>query len=422
LPRESDNGEEHVSPLRVGVVFGGRSVEHEVSVITAHQVMAALDRSEFTPVPVYITKAGRWYAGEVLGSLEEYRDPDALVARAEAVQLSTDPGRPGLLRIGRRGLLGRGGPEVEPLDVVLPLVHGSHGEDGTLQGLCELADIAYCGPDVLAAALCMDKAMAKAVLRAAGLPVLDDRVVTRAQWQADPAGVTADIRRRFGSPVFVKPLSLGSSIGVSRAETDDELALALDLAFAYQDRAIVEAAQDGIIEINCSVLGDATAARASVCEQPVSSGILSYEDKYMAGGGKDGAKGGAKADPSGVRGDSAGSKGDAGTKGGMSSLQRIIPAPIDATMTALIENAAVRACAVLGVSGVARVDFLVRPEQQRFLVNEVNTIPGSLSFYLWEAVGVSFSALCTEVVHLGLRRHASKRASAYSIDSWLLRR
>jgi D-alanine-D-alanine ligase len=318
------------------------------------------------------------------------------------------------LSAGRR-LFAGGDAEVQPLDVVFPVMHGSHGEDGTLQGLCEMGDIAYCGPDVASSAVCMDKAFAKVLWRAAGLPVLDDVTVSRSRWQSGSDRVAEDVRTRFGYPVFVKPLSLGSSIGVSRVESDQVLERAMEVAYAYQDRVIVEPAQDDIIEINCSVLGDPDSARASVCEQPVTAGVLSYEDKYMSGG-----KGDRKGGPKGAG--ASGAKGDGVPKGGMRSARRIIPAPIDDGLRDTIQQAAVRACASLGVSGVARVDFLVRPEHNAFLVNEINPIPGSLSFYLWEPMGVTFTQLCSEVIDLALRRHAVKRASTYSIDSWLLKR
>lgn len=395
---------------RVGVIFGGRSVEHEVSVITAAQAMAALDRERFQPVPIYIAKSGRWYTGERLLDLDAYRDPETLVAGAEPVMLSTDPDRSGLVRQERRSTGGgglfrrggdRGGPDLVPLDVVMPLVHGSHGEDGTLQGLCELADIAYCGSDVVASGLSMDKVLGKAVLRNAGLPVLDDLTVTRSRWRADSDGVRAEVAARFGWPVFIKPMCLGSSIGVSRVGASTELTTAMEVAAAYQDRILVEPAQDGIVEVNCAVLGDAGGARASVCEQPVSAGVLSYEDKYLQGG---------KADP----------RSGAKARDGMGGARRLIPAPLEAVLSERIQATAVAAFLAINASGVARVDFLVRPERGEVILNEINTIPGSLSFYLWEPVGLPFPALCTELIDIAQRRHIEKQASTYSIDSWLL--
>lgn len=394
---------------RLGVVFGSRSVEHEVSVITALQAMAALP-AELAPVPVYISKTGSWHTGDVLTHLEEYRDPERLLARTDEVLLSTDPRRPGLRRLRSPAGLGRfrrAAHELplEPLDVILPLVHGSHGEDGTLQGLCDLAGLPYCGPGTLAAALTMDKALTKTVLRAAGLPVLDGITVTRRQWRTEPTDIVQRVVDRFGFPVFVKPMALGSSIGVARADDDDGLADAIELAAAYEARILIEPAQEGIVEVNCSVIGDGADCRPSVCEQPVSSGHLSYDDKYLAGG----------------KGKGGGKEGGGSSKSGMQSARRVIPAPLDAALTSAIQHAAMAAFAAVGLSGVARIDFMVRPERGEFVINEINSIPGSLSFYLWEPAGLSFQQLLAELVDIADRRHADRDASTYSIDSWLLR-
>ncbi|MFN2452170.1 MAG: D-alanine--D-alanine ligase family protein [Candidatus Dormibacteria bacterium] len=407
------------STLRVGVVFGGRSVEHEVSVITAQQAMAALPADRFESVPIYIAKDGRWFTGEVLRDLDAFADPARVLAEAEPVQLSTDPAARGLLRLApaqrRTGLFGRGTPTlgaIELLDCVLPLVHGSHGEDGTLQGLCELADIAYAGCDVAASAVCMDKALTKTLLRAGDLPVLDDLTLDRGLWLENPPRVAALVEQRFPYPVFVKPMTLGSSIGVAQAAGRGALVSALEVAFSYDHRVLVEPAQTDIIEVNCAVLGTAADARVSVCEQPVSAGLLRYEDKYGTGGKTGASPAGAKSTRT------AASKGGAT---GMDSARRLIPAPIPDEVTGAIQEAARRAFTVLGCAGVSRVDFLVRPEQGWFMVNEVNTVPGSLAYYLFEPAGLSFPELVAELVDLGMQRHAVKLRSTYSIDSWLLR-
>jgi D-alanine-D-alanine ligase len=363
--------------LRVGVFFGSRSVEHEVSVITAQQAMAALPADRYVPVPVYIAKSGAWYTGDQLLQLDRYRDIDRLIAASTRVTMRPDPGSGGeLIELdGRRGLLGGSARTADRFDVAMPLVHGSNGEDGTLQGLFELAGLPYCGCDVGSAAVSMDKRLSRTTLRGAGLPVLDDVMVSRARWQREPDAVCADLARRPGFQMYVKPRRLGSSIGVARVETDEALRTALDVAFGYDTSILAEAAQDGGIEINCSVLGSEDDVRASVCEQPVSSGTLSYADKYLSGGK---GKGAAKA-PS----------------AGMKSSQRIIPARISDSLTKRIQEAAMTSFRAIGAAGVARVDFLVAPERDSFVVNELNTLPGSLSFYLWEASGMHFDTLLT---------------------------
>src|SRR5579863_2506255 len=241
-------------PVKVGVFFGSRSVEHEVSVITAQQAMAAMPAGRMIPVPVYIAKSGAWYTGDHLLQLERYKDIDKLIASSTRVTMRPEPGAGGeLVEVdGRRGLLGGSSRTAARFDVAMPLVHGSNGEDGTLQGLFELANVPYCGCDVASAAVSMDKRLARTTLRGAGLPVLDDVAVARARWLASAGDVCAALERSPGYPMYVKPLRLGSSIGVSRVENSEQLDAALDLAFRYDTSILAEAAQDGIIEINCS--------------------------------------------------------------------------------------------------------------------------------------------------------------------------
>jgi D-alanine-D-alanine ligase len=389
-------------PLRVGVFFGSRSVEHEVSVITAQQVMAAMPADRFTPVPVYIAKSGAWYTGDQLLQLERYKDIDRLIGASTRVTMRPDPSSGGeLMEVdARRGLLGGSARAVARFDVAMPLVHGSNGEDGTLQGLFELAALPYCGCDVASAAVSMDKRLARIALRGAGIPVLDDVMVSRRRWLEDPEQVGAELAQHPGFPMYVKPRRLGSSIGVARVDGDEQLRDALAVAFNYDTWILAEQAQDGGIEINCSVLGSGEDVDVSVCEQPVSSGTLSYADKYLSGAK---AKGAAKA-----------------PAGGMKSSQRIIPAPISESLTRRIQEAAIASFRAIGASGVTRVDFLVSTERDSFVVNELNTLPGSLSFYLWEASGIRFEALVTRLIEMAMARHREQQVTTSSIDTWLL--
>jgi D-alanine-D-alanine ligase len=385
-------------PLRVGMIFGGRSVEHEVSALTAHQAMAALPRDRYTPVPIYISKEGRWHTGAALMNLANYTDLEKLQTLAEPVLFSADATQPGLLprrTPERKGLFGgkAAETEIEPLDIAFPLLHGSHGEDGTVQGLLELADLPYVGCGVEAAAIGMDKLMAKVALRAAGVPVLPDYALTRARWQREMETVIGEIEAAFSYPVFVKPVTLGSSIGVARAEDRTALQFAIDVAATYDSRVMVEPSQENIYEINCSVLGDGNEARASVCERPISAGTLSYDEKYLKGG-----------------------KGE-----GMKGARRLIPADISAELTAAIQETAVETFRAIGAAGVARVDFLLHPDNGVFYVNEINTLPGSLSFYLWEPSGVPFPELLTTLIGYAQARHREKRRNTYAFDSSLLR-
>jgi D-alanine-D-alanine ligase len=387
---------------RIGVFFGSRSVEHEVSVITAHQAIAAMPAS-LIPVPVYIAKTGAWYTGEGLLHLDRYKDIDRLIASSTRVTMRPEPSGGGNLYEvdARRGLMGGGSPRVaDRFDVAMPLVHGSNGEDGTLQGLFELAGVPYCGCDVAAAAVSMDKRLARITLRGAGLPVLDDVVVSRAHWLELPDAVGANLEQLPGFPMYIKPRRLGSSIGVARVDTPEQLSDALEVAFRYDTSVLAEPAQDGSIEINCSVLGWRHDVQASVCEQPVITGTLSYADKYLSGAK---GKGGAKAPATGMKG-----------------AQRRIPAPISESLTKRIQDTAVASFRAISGAGVARVDFLVSLERDTFVVNELNTLPGSLSFYLWEASGLPFDALLTRLVDLAMARHREQQATTSSIDTWLL--
>lgn len=384
----------------VGVFFGGRSVEHEVSVITAVQAMSAFP-TELTPVPVYIAKDGAWYTGEKMTSLEMFRDVERLVASATRVTMRPGPDAPGALLAveARRGLLGGGQRTVATIDVALPLVHGSNGEDGTLQGLFELCGLAYCGSGVAAAALSMDKNLMKAAFRAAGLAVLEDVLVTRRAWRSDAAALSATAEQRFGFPVYVKPLSLGSSIGVTHVASAAALHDAVDLALTYDTRCLIEPAQEDVVEINCAVLGSGDEVRASVCEQPKSGGTLTYEDKYLSKGAKTGA---------------------AVLGAGKQAAQRLVPAPISDALARRVQETAVASFRAIDAAGVARVDLFVRGDDDPIVVNEINTVPGSLAFYLWEPVGLGLPELITRLVDLGLERQADKASTAYSIDTWLL--
>ncbi|MFZ1154482.1 MAG: D-alanine--D-alanine ligase family protein [Solirubrobacteraceae bacterium] len=361
------------SGLRVGVAFGGRSVEHDVSIITGLQALSVLEERH-SPVPIYVARSGRWHTGEALRELSIYQqdgaDPDA-----EEINFDLHNGR--LLRAGGGGSLlrSRRSPEPIELDVVVLATHGTQGEDGCLQGALELARLPYVGPPVGAAAAAMDKVTTKAILAQAGLPALDYLALRREQWEQQRASVCAGVRERFPFPLYVKPASLGSSVGVSRCANDAELADALELGFELDRTCLVEPAVEGGMEVNCAVIGrPGVEPRASVCEQPVAAeSFLSFEDKYMGGGKSEGMKG----------------------------AQRLIPAPIGEQLTEQVKYLAKRAFTAFGCAGVTRVDFLI-DTQERVYVNELNTIPGSFSFYLWEPAGLPFAELMDELLELAL--------------------
>jgi D-alanine-D-alanine ligase len=390
----------------VAVLFGGRSVEHEVSVISGHQVMDALDQAGFPILPIYVTKQGDWYAGEGLHNLDLYREQTfhagglknvyrvSLSPDRSVRQLVVHPGAGG-------GLLGKS-PKLWA-DVFFPVLHGTHGEDGTMQGLFELADVPYVGSGVLASAVGMDKVRQKRVLEQAGIPTLECVEVSRAEWAADPDAFVARAEAKFHYPVMVKPVCLGSSVGVSRCADRPALTDAIDLALELDGRALVEEALTDFIEINCSVMGPPE--RASACEQPVGyEAVLSFDDKYKHGGKKLGR--GQTPTPS----------------AGMAGLRRQVPALIGEALTTEVQELAVKAFRAIDASGVVRVDFLYDQAHKRLFLNEINTTPGSLSYYLWEEEGLRFDQLVTALVRIALDRHERKRATLYSFSANLLTR
>jgi D-alanine-D-alanine ligase len=379
------------SGLRVGVAFGGRSVEHDVSIITGLQTLEVLSERHH-PVPIYIARSGRWYTGEDLRDLSTYQR-DTVDFDAEEIHFDLHRGR--LLREGSGGSLlrRRNTPEPVELDVVVLATHGTQGEDGCLQGALELSRLPYVGPPVGAAAAAMDKVTTKAILAQAGLPALEYMALRREQWEQDRTALTADVRERFSFPLYVKPASLGSSVGVSRCGSDAELAEALKLAFELDRACLIEPAVEGGIEVNCAVIGRPGAQpRASVCEQPVAAeSFLSFEDKYMRGGKSEGMKG----------------------------AQRLIPAPLDPSLTEHIQGLAMRTFTAFGCAGVTRVDFLLDAERNVY-VNECNTIPGSFSFYLWEPAGIPFVELMDELIELAHADHREKLRTTTVFDTNLL--
>jgi D-alanine-D-alanine ligase len=388
--------------LRVAVVFGSRSVEHEVSIISAIQAMDAMDPRRYEPLPIYITKEGHWITGTELRRIDNYKDLPGLLQRCRPVHLRPEPFGNRLF-MEEPGPLGTRRTRVTVVDIVFPVIHGTYGEDGTLQGLLELAAVPYVGAGVVGSAVGMDKIVMKAAFLAQGLPVVNYLWFTRKRWQSAADEVAGEIERTLHYPLFVKPANLGSSIGISKATDRTALFDAIEVAAHYDRRLLVEEAFEGGIEVNCSVLGNDDPV-ASVCEQPIAwAEILSYEDKYLRGG-----KGKAT--------------GNDGGGEGMASLTRRIPAPISPDLTAEVQRLAITAFRAVDCAGLARIDFLVDPVSGRIAVNEINTLPGSLSFYLWEPSGVPFPALIDRLIDLGLERHRERQQTTFSFDSALLQK
>ncbi len=376
----------------LGVFFGGASVEHEVSVISAVQAMRFLTDEAYTVHAVYQAKNGGFYTGDALKDIEKYKDIPALLKQCRQVALVRENDVVKMIEI-RPGRLRK--PFEQPLDLALPVVHGTNCEDGSLQGFFEVLGLPYAGCDVVSSALGMDKALFKQIMQQNGLPVVPGVAFYARDMVARREELLGEIEV-LGYPVIVKPANLGSSVGVAKAHDRAELLEAIDLASSFASKILAERAVTALREINCSVVGDAHQCTASVCEEPVTDGeFLSYDDKYRRGGKS--------------------------KSSGMASLDRIIPAPISEEKTQQIRDLSCRVFKALGCSGVVRIDYLMdTADHDAVYVNEINTIPGSLSFYLWEPAGVPYADLLRQVIDLAMKRKRERDGLMFTNEVNLL--
>ncbi|MEW6568135.1 MAG: D-alanine--D-alanine ligase family protein [Chloroflexota bacterium] len=353
--------------LRVGVIFGGRSGEHEVSLMSARSVLAALDPARYETVSIAITKDGRWFCGEKALEALQRGTIEGLVP----VALLGEPGRRGLQRLG-----GASAGAIEPLDVVFPVLHGTYGEDGTLQGLLEMADIPYVGAGVLASSVAMDKGLFKQVMRSHGIPVVDSTVVLATTILEDPETALRQAEAVGPYPLFTKPSNLGSSVGVSKCRVRSDLLEGLIEAARYDRRVVVELGVEAR-EIEVSVLGNEKPEASIAGEIIPSDEFYTYRAKYID-----------------------------------DASQLLIPAPIDEATAAEARRLAVEAFRAIDGAGMARADFLLERSTGKLYVNELNTIPGftRISMYpkLWDASGISYPALMDRLIELAFQRQAQK--------------
>ncbi len=371
----------------IGVFFGGRSTEHEISVISASQAMHAINREKYDVTPIYISKQGRWYTGNALFEVANYRNIPELLSKCDEVYMKPIFDDYNLYKKKTSLFVSN---IATRLDVVIPVLHGSNGEDGIFEGVLESTGIPFAGCNTLSSANGMDKITMKMILQACDIPVVDYVWFTDKQWFAQRDELIAKIEEKIGYPVIVKPANLGSSVGIGRAIDRSQLIEKVNEAEKYSTRIIVEDMVEELQEINCSVLGDCDEYQSSVCEEPIKSGeILSYEDKYM--GGTKGAK-------------------------GMQASQKRIPAELPDDETKRIQFLAGETFRVLSCHGVSRVDVIIDRKTRNIYVNEINTIPGSLSFYLWEATGISFDKLMERLVQLALKRKREQGLKTVSYD------
>lgn len=377
---------------KVAMLFGGKSVEHEVSVISGIQALMNMDTEKYELIPVYMTKKNEMYVGDGIGMIESYQDIDALLQKSRRVIMVNDSDR---IRLVSYPVKKFGKNTEIDVDIVFPVVHGTNVEDGALQGYLKTIGVPFVGCDVTASAVGMDKYIMKTILKEADVPVLDAKIFTLSDY-AEMETMMDRIEEGLGYPVIVKPVNLGSSVGISVAKTRVELSNSIDDAFRYATKVLVEHAITNLREINCAVLGDENEAEASECEEPLhSKDILSYEDKYVSN-----AKGG-------------GSK-------GMASVSRKIPADLSPEKREEVRSMAVKSFQALGCNGVARIDFMIDEDTGKLYFNEINTIPGSLAFYLFEPVGVPYKELLDRMIGLAMKRVRTESNLTFTFDTNIL--
>lgn len=375
--------------IRLGVIFGGVSVEHEVSIITAIQAMSNIDNKKYDIVPIYIAKDGTWYCGDMLKDINIYNDMDLLKRYAKKVTLYRRDNE--FVLQNKHGLLRR---DVKIIDMCFPIMHGTNGEDGNLQGYLETVGIPYCESDTYASVVGQDKVFMKQIWKESGVPIV------KYDWFYDSeylegSDKIVDRLEKLGYPLIVKPARLGSSVGITVCSNDIELRDAIDDAINYDSRILVEEVITDLTEVNISVLGNYQKQTVSVIEEVGSTNkLLTYEDKYIGGG-----KGPSK---------------------GMASAKRIIPARISSKLTREIENIAIKAFKSLNSAGVVRIDFLIDNKTGHVYANEINNIPGSLSFYLWDKTDKDYQELLDDILNIGIRTYKNKNAKIHSFDTNIL--
>jgi len=375
--------------IKLGVMFGGVSVEHEVSIISAVQAMHALNKEKYEIIPIYMGKDRTWYTGAMLTDIEVYKDFEDLKKYATKVVLINKDGR---FCLESQGLFKR---IVTDIDIIFPIVHGNGVEDGTLAGYLETIGVPFVGPKVLGSSLGQDKIVMKQVFAASDIPFV------KYEWFYDyeynnNAKEIEDKIKKLGYPVIVKPATLGSSVGINVVKDETKLKAAILDAISYDNKVIVEKMVENLVEVNCSVLGNYEYQETSVIEEVISSeDFLTYNDKYV-GGGK-------------------------GTKSkGMASTDRIIPARIDEKTAKEVSELAKKVFRCLNLSGICRVDFLIDKKSKKVYVNEPNTIPGSLAFYLWEPINKEYDELLDDAITLAIKEYKNMETKTSSFETNIL--
>lgn len=379
--------------IKVGVIFGGETVEHEVSIISALQAIENIDREKYEVVPIYIAKDRTWYTGHILLDIETYKDFDNYKKYAKSVTLCKK-GNDFVLE-NTNGLFRK---DVETIDVVLPVVHGNNVEDGTLAGYLDTVGIPYAASHVLGASLGQDKVAMKQIMSSCGIPIVEYTWFYDNEYLEDKEQILKNIKK-VGYPVVVKPATLGSSVGITFVHDEKGIEDALDTAISYDNKIVVEKAVENLLEVNDSVLGYYESQRVSPIEEVMGEDeILSFQDKYLGN-----------------------TKTKGGSSKGMASTSRIIPARISDKLTKEIQECSKKVFKLMNFSGVCRIDYLIDKKTQKFYVNEPNTIPGSLSFYLWKEAGMKYSELLDEMISIAIKEYKNKSKKTRVFESNILK-
>ena len=378
--------------IKLGVMFGGETVEHEVSIISALQAIQNLNKDKYDVIPIYIAKDRVMYTGDNLLEVESFKNFETAKKVAKEVSLYKKDNK--FYLQNTKGIIRK---DITDVDVVLPIVHGNNVEDGTLAGFLDTIGIPYVGPHVLGAALGQDKVAMKQVMSSSNIPIVEYTWFFDTEYLENKDAILKDIKK-LGYPVVVKPATLGSSVGITFVKNEKDIEDALEEAISYDNKIVVEKAVDNLVEVNASVLGNYESQKVSPLEEVMGlDEILSYSDKYLSNSKTKGS----------------GSK-------GMASTNRIIPARISKKLTKDIGETSKKVFKLLNLSGVCRIDYLIDKKTEKFYVNEPNTIPGSLSFYLWKEADLKYSDLLDEMISIAIKEYKNKSKKTKSFETNIL--
>lgn len=385
--------------IKLGVIFGGETVEHEVSIISAIQAMNKIDQEKYEVIPIYITKDREWYTGEMLKDIEFYQDLSLIKRYADNVVLYCRDGSFVLQK--KHGLFKS---IVKEIDIAFPIVHGTNVEDGVLQGYLQSIGIPFVGGNVYASVVGQDKAFMKDIWKEAELPMTNYVWFYDADYRRDSSKIV-ELVSKLKYPVIVKPATTGSSVGISVCENEQDLIAGIDEAIQYDSKIVVEEVVKNLKEVNIAVMGNYEHQKVSEIEEVLSGNkFLTFNDKYIDGGKSKFA-----------------SKGAVKKSKGMASTNRKLPAELDKDVRSEVEEIAVKAFKVLGSSGNCRIDFLIDDKTNKVYINEINSIPGSLAFYLWDAKGINFTSVLDEMINIGIKDYKKRCSKTHSFDSNILK-